>query len=175
MLAGATAGLAAVVLGGCGGVGRATHRIRLAAATAGDGVLLNQALAVEQRAIAAYTAAGPLLPGIQQQAARLFLSQELQHAGELRKLVKLTGAKAHDPEPRYDLGQPHGAAQLLELLHEVERQQLAAYLTVLPRVSSPELRRALAAIMANDAQHVSVLRALQGSSALAGPFPSAAQ
>ena len=140
-----------------------------------DVALLNRALAVEQRSIAAYTAAGPLLSGVAQHAAGRFLGQELQHAGELRRLIKNVGGKAHSPDAHYDFGQPRGQAQLIELLHTLEREQIAAYLYAIPRVSTPNLRQQLASILANDAQHVSVLRTEQGEPALAGPLISSTE
>lgn len=157
-------------LSGCGAV----RRIRVPAQTAGSDVeLLNRALAIEQRSIAAYTAAAPLLNGFGQKMAGQFLAQELQHAGELRKLVQQLGGQPHNPLGHYDLGRPRGRTQLLTLLHDLERQQIAAYLQAIPRMSTPVLRQALASVMANDAQHVTVLRGQQGITAMPAPFLSA--
>ena len=52
----------------------------------------------------------------------------------------------------------------------IERAQLAAYLDALPTLSQPKIRAAAAAILANDAQHVSVLRASMGLAPLPSPF-----
>jgi bacterioferritin (cytochrome b1) len=167
------AGLGVVALTGCG---RQRRRIRVPpGAVPSDVALLNAALAIEQRSIAAYTAAAPLLGGFGEKVAGQFLSQELLHAGELRKLIKDVGGQPHNPRPHYDFGHPRGRAQLLALLHDLERAQIGAYLHALPRVSTPALRQSLASIMANDAQHVTVLRAEQGMPALTGPFITATQ
>jgi bacterioferritin (cytochrome b1) len=164
----ATAGLA----GGCGGARRikATPQGRAA-----DVDLLNGVLAIEQRTIAAYTAAAPLLGGFGQKMAGQFLSQELLHAGILRKLVHDAGGQPHNPLGHYDFGRPRGRRQLLALLHDLEREQIAAYLHAIPRMSTPFLRQTLASVLANDAQHVTVLRAQQGIAALPGPFLTATE
>jgi hypothetical protein len=165
-------GVATVSLTGCG----ASHRLRVTPqGRAIDAELLNGVLAIEQRAIAAYTAAAPLLGGFGQKMAGQFLSQELLHAGILRKLVSDVGGQAHNPLGHYDLGRPRGSRHLLALLHELEREQIAAYLHVIPRMTTPFLRQTLASVLANDAQHVAVLRAQQGITALPGPLLSASE
>jgi hypothetical protein len=164
----ATAGLA----GGCGGAGPVKVAPRGRAA---DADLLNGALAIEQRAIAAYTAAAPLLGGFGQKMAGQFLSQELLHAGILRKLVHDAGGQPHNPLGHYDFGRPRGRRHLLALLHDLEREQIAAYLDAIPRMSTPFLRQTLASVLANDAQHVTVLRARQGIAALPGPLLTASE
>lgn len=172
------AGAGAAVLGGCGGSGP-----RAAAATTttpvipqrSDVELLNAALAIEQRTIALYEPTVPLLTGAARQAASLFLAQELQHAGELRKLILLTGAPAHQPNLHYDFTPPHTPRHLLTLLHQLEQEQIAAYITAIPRLSSPQLRQTVASILANDSQHVLVLRSELGVAAIPGPFISATE
>jgi rubrerythrin len=168
-------GAGTLLLSGCGG-SRPRPRAAPVLPEPSDVELINAALAVEQRAIALYEPSVPLLTGVAKQAASLFLGQELEHAGELRKLITQAGARAHNPKPHYDFGRPRGARHLLTLMHELERQQLAAYLWAMPRLSSPELRQILASIMANDAQHVLVLRAeLERSAAAPPPFLSASE
>jgi hypothetical protein len=174
LLAASAAGIGGLALAGCGG----QHKRRkhpVSGAGARDVELLNAALAIEQRSIAAYTAVGPLLTGVAQHAAGRFLGQELLHAGALRRLIKEVGGKAHDPLPHYDLGTPRGRSELLALLHGLEQQQIAAYLRAIPVVSTAHLRQALASILANDAQHVTVLRAEQGLTALTAPLVTSSQ
>ncbi len=165
----AVAGLA---LAGCGS--RAPIRVS-ADARELDVKLLNDALAIEQRSIAAYTVAAPLLGGFGSKMAGQFLGQELLHAGELRKLIKQVRGYAHSPLSHYDLGHPRGRDRLLALLHALEREQIGAYLAAIARISSPDLRQSLAPILANDAQHVTVLRAQQGLPAMTAPFVSASE
>jgi hypothetical protein len=162
---------AALVLGACGknshqpDVHKLPPELRRA-----DVELLNRALDLENKAIAAYTAGIPLLDGRAHAAAKNFLSQELSHAGELSGLIKQAGGKANPPKPSYDLGQPNNRTDVLRLLHELERAEIAGYLAALPYVSPGPVRAALAAILANDAQHVTVLRLRLGVDPLPGAF-----
>jgi hypothetical protein len=156
--AGAAAGAMLAIMG-CASRSRRpkVHKIPPAARNA-DVAILNQLLDREHRAIAAYTAAIPLLSSHVQDAAKQFLSQELTHAGELGGLIKQAGGNANKPQPSYDLGQPGSRKQLVELLHALEQAQIAGYVEAVPNVSPGSVRAALAAILANDAQHVVVLR-----------------
>lgn len=173
---GAAAG-AAVLLVACGG--RGSHRPRVETipppARAADLELLGQALEREHKAIAAYTAVIPLLSGGVQTAAMHFLDQELSHAGELSVLIKQAQGKAARPAPSYDLGRPRTRQDLLGLLHALEREQIAGYLQAIPIVSPGPVRAALAAILGNDAQHVSVLRLALGLDPAPSPFVTGAE
>jgi rubrerythrin len=163
-------GLGSLGLAGCGGA----KRLRVSPqAGSVDADLLNHALAIEQRSIAAYTAAAPWLDAYGQKMAAQFLAQELLHAGELRSLVRQVGGQPHEPLGHYDFGRAREPKQLLALLHDLERQQIAAYLNAIPRISDPSLRQSLASVLANDAQHVTILRAQQGTVAMSAPFLSA--
>ncbi len=55
---------------------------------------------------------------------------------------------------------------MLALLHQVEAAQIAAYLAALPNLAPAVVRRSVAAILANDAQHVAVVRAALGQPAV---------
>jgi ferritin-like protein len=171
-IGGATAVAAgAMFVSGCGS-GHAHGRVRpsLLPANEQDVAILNGALAIEQQAIAGFTAAGPLLSGAAQHAAGRFLGQELRHAGVLRSLVQRAGGVPHAPSPDYNLGHPQTRGQVLGLLRELEQTQIDAYLHAIPLVSSPALRATLASILANDAQHIAVLREVDGLPALDGAF-----
>ena len=131
--------------------------------------MLNGVLALERRAIAAYTAAIPLLEGHNRRAATEFLRQELLHAGRLIALITATGGPVAPRALSYNLGEPKDTRQILLLLHEVEQAQIAAYLDGVQRLSPGQIRAAAGSILADDAQHVSVLRAALGMQ----PVPSA--
>ena len=55
------------------------------------------------------------------------------------------------------------------LLHQLESTQIAGYLRAIPRLSPGPLRAEVASVLANDAQHISILRLAQD----ANPLPSA--
>ena len=130
-----------------------------------DVALLNHALDLEHAAIAAYTAGIPLLTGAAHAAAKHFLDQELDHAGEIAGLIKQAGGKGNKPQLSYDFGHPRTAADVLALLHRVEHVQLAAYLEMIPRLSPGSVRAAVSTVLANDAQHVAGIRATLGLAA----------
>jgi rubrerythrin len=120
--------------------------------------ILTRALDLERAAIDTYTAGIPLLSGRVLKAAKHFLEQELSHAGELSGLIKDAGGKPGKPKSSYALGHPRSAKEVLRLLHEVERAEIAYYLQSIPSLSTGPLRAAIAAIVGNDAQHLMILR-----------------
>ena len=138
-----------------------------------DVAILNGLLDIEHKAIAAYTAAIPLLTGHTQRAARDFLNDELNHASELNSLIARHGGKAVHAQPSYDLGAPQTKNAILELLVRVEHQQIAAYLGAIPLVAPGAMRASLAAIMGSEAQHIAIVRGALGRPPLTGPFVTA--
>ncbi len=165
---------ALAMLGGCGdqrsGGVRAELRAHPADARADLDILL-AALELERRTVSAYIAAIPLLPDSLVKGAKTFLSEELEHTGELITLVKVAGGKAPPRAESYDLGPPLQSDEaVVARLHSLERLQIASYLSWLPRLSPGPVRSAVSAILACDAQHVAVLRAAPGQPALASAF-----
>jgi hypothetical protein len=164
------AGAGAIVLAGCTGSTALRVKVRNGATVAPSDIgILNGLLDLENYAIAAYAAGIPLLHRPAARAAKQFLGQELAHAAALSDLVKRAHGKPSLPRAGYDLGHPGTALEVLALLHRLERAQLAAYLEMIPRLSGGRIRSAAAAIFANDAQHVSVLRSHLGLA----PVPAA--
>ncbi len=149
--------LSGVALAACGG----PHHPAVKPAgpvTAQDLVLLRGLLALERRTVAAYEAGIPLLDQDTAKDAQQFLGQELSHAGELTGLLKRAKVKPPPPPGSFHLGHPRTEADVLALLHRLEAAQLAAYLSAITEFSNGSLRAAAAAILANDAQHITVLR-----------------
>lgn len=148
-----------MLLAGCG---RTSSHARISrvppAVRDADVEALNRVLDLEHETIAAYTAGIPLLTGASRSAAQRFLGQELSHAGELSRLVRQAGGRAHRPQPSYDLGAPRNGDDILALLRRLEGDQIAAYIDVLPSLSPGAVRATLASILANEAQHISILR-----------------
>jgi hypothetical protein len=165
------AGAASILVAGCGHSSPSLHSqlTQSPPLAQADIDKLNHLLDLEHAAIAAYTAGTPLLAPDLTKAGALFLNDELAHAGQLIGLIKEAGGKANKPAPSYDLGRPRTSDDVLALLHELESAQLAAYLDTLPQLAPGKLRQQVVAVLANDAQHVSVLRASLGLA----PVPSA--
>lgn len=171
----AAGGAAALLIAACGGSGKvAAQTGTTTSATtpqfhSRDIDLLNHLLELEHITVAAYTAGIPLLAPAGRMAGQRFLTQELSHAGEVSGLVRQAGGVAVKAREGYDLGDPRNGDDVLRLLHELERSQIAAYLQAIPKISLASTRAALASVMANDAQHISVLRSQLGRQ----PVPSA--
>lgn len=163
LLATSVLALGAGTLAGCG-ASQKPHPPRHAPddVSPADVPVLNRLLDLEYYAIAAYTAAVPLLQGEAAKAAILFLNQELAHAGSLQVLIRRAGAIPNKQRPSYDLGHPTGTVQLIELMHHVERLQVAAYLELIPTLSGGHLKATASAIFSNDAQHLAILRSQLG-------------
>jgi hypothetical protein len=168
-------GGAAVLLSACGGSHHDVATQTTTTTTSGpinnpaDAAMLNHLLDLEHVGIAAYTAGIPLLTPAGRKDGQLFLNQEIAHAGEVGGLVKQVGGVPSKGKESYDLGHPRNGDDVLRLLHGIERAQVSAYLHAIPRVSLGSTRAALAAILGNDAQHISVLRLMLGRR----PIPSA--
>jgi hypothetical protein len=106
-------------------------------------------------------------------AAAQFLSQEIDHSLELKAIIKQAGGKPHRPAPAYDLGaSPRSRKDVLLILHALEQAQLVAYLEAVTVLTPGQLRAAAAAIFANEAQHLMVLRMELGQSPVPSPFVS---
>jgi hypothetical protein len=156
-------------LAGCGR-STATSRPKQGTPVArADVDLLNRLIDLEDHAVAAYAAAAPLLDPGPARAAKRFLQQELDHADGLARLVRDAGGKPRKPRASYDLGHPRTGEDILRVLHRIESAQLAAYLDAIPRLSPGPVRAMAAAFFANDAQHVSIVRAQLGLA----PVPAA--
>jgi hypothetical protein len=161
----------ALALAGCGG-SRLREQVRggtdVAAADVG---ILNGLLDLEYHAIAAYSAGIPLLhPADGGRAAKQFLGQELAHAVALQDLVRKAKGKPAKPRASYDLGSPRNAQEVLLVLHKLENDQLTAYLEMIPLLAPGKVRSAVAAIFANDAQHIAVLRSRLGQAPVPQPI-----
>jgi hypothetical protein len=106
-------------------------------------------------------------------AAQQFLDQELSHVSELAHLVRQAGLRPVKTSPTYELGHPKTKQDILRLLYGTETQLLGGYLWALPRLKVRGLRGAATAIMANHAQHSTILRFELGLDPVPDPFLSA--
>jgi len=179
LLGGAGAAVASALLcSACGAsadAGRAMLKHAPPPILALDVQILGVALELERRTVAAYTAGIPLLGRNDAKAAKQFLNEELQHTGQLLALIKAAGGVARPRAASYDIGGPPNGPGVLALLRELELAQISNYLNVIPKLSPGPVRAAVASILANDAQHVSILRLAQGLSAVPSPFVSGSE
>ena len=73
-------------------------------------------------------------------------------------LIKHAGGIPNQPQSSYALGHPQGARGILRLLDAVENTVISGFLQIVPDVAPGVVRAVLCSILANDEQHVTVLR-----------------
>jgi hypothetical protein len=125
---------------------------------AANAAIFNALIDAEYVAAAAYIAGIPLLSDHNLRAAKHFLAQEVSHITQLANLVTVAHGVPNGPRASYDLGRPRSETEVLELIHRSERVTIRAYLDAIPKLSPGASRAAAASILANEAQHVSVVR-----------------
>lgn len=157
------AGGSAMFLAACGedekNADTSTTSTGKGSAAEGDIAILNSALDLENMAVAAYTAGAALLKGEVLEVGKLFASQEQEHADGLAEAIKQLGGTANKPKMAEEYGFPKLASQedVLNFAVDLENTAVAAYIDALPKLSSPDLRGTAAAIVTNEAEHISVL------------------
>jgi Ferritin-like domain len=159
LLTGGAAVATAALLSACSGAKPLREKVR------GGGVILpadieplNTLLDVEHYAVAAYAAGIAFLHPPQSKAAIQFLAHELSHTVQLSDLIHRVKGKPNLPRASYDLGHPRNASDVMALLQRVEQTQIRTYLATLPRFQGGGSRAVAVSIMANDAQHLAMLR-----------------
>jgi hypothetical protein len=174
-----SAGAGAVAaLAGCDSITQATNptlsKIALKAIPS-DLPVLDGLLQLEYMAAFAYTAAAPMLNTADARTARQFLHHELAHITVLNALIESAHGKPSAQRSSYPLGRPKGNRGVLLMLRRVEAESIRAYLRALPRLSVGGVRGVAAAIMANEGQHISVLRTGLGLEAVPAALASGAE
>jgi hypothetical protein len=177
LLTGAVAAAGTVVLAGCGGSSvsagsdSTTGTSPSADASPRDVQLLTAALELERRTVDAYVACIPLLSSDNAKAAALWMSAEIQHTGALIGLIFQAGAKAQPRANSYNIGPaPSSQSQALARLASLEQLQISYYLRIIPRLQLSTARAAVSAILSSDAQHIALLRLVQGQTAVPSAF-----
>jgi hypothetical protein len=158
-----------VLLAGCGHSANQRQTKLPVVVTQSDLKLLNGLIDIEFHCATAYIAGIPMLSDHNLRLANRFLNQELSHIIELQSLVKAGHGLPPGYGSTYDLGQPKTATEVLQLFHRIEQLSIRAYLDALPRLSVGLIRAKVASILANEGQHVSIVRRNLGLD----PVPSA--
>jgi hypothetical protein len=167
----AASAVGAALLAGCKLQTPVTTTIAVPGAlTPADAMALAPALDAEHRGLAAYTAAIPLLPEPTARIARRILGHELNQTAALAEMIRKTGVHPAGLAPSYDLGHPRNAREVLQLLHGIERAQVAAYLRAIPKLTPGPARATVASILAADAQHLALIRRSLGQNPAPQPF-----
>lgn len=154
-VAGAT-GSAALLLGACGDEGSEPSVEDQAEA-------LNDALALELRAVATYAAAPRFLSGDPLETMERFAAQEREHVDALGRAIEELGATPVEPESErahrdeLSLTELEAEDDFLNFAVDLENAAIAVFGSAANRVASPELRRTLFSVIATEAEHLSVL------------------
>jgi hypothetical protein len=162
----------ALALAGCGSTATGKQAVKTTSPPVRrqDIEILERALDLERRTVAAYIACIPLLTRLQRKAFREFLNEELQHTGELASLIKAAGAIAPPRADSYPIGHASDGPGALAILHSLEALQISSYLDWIPRLSPGPVRAAVASILNVDAEHLAMVRLSQGQNPVPGPF-----
>lgn len=108
-------------------------------------------------------------------AAELFRSQKRQHAAALTALLEGLGGTVPAPPRPEDLpglSEVKTEPQFLSFAVGLENNSIAASIDALMNVGATQTYRPITEIMANDGQHLVVLRQALGSNPVPSAFPS---
>jgi hypothetical protein len=174
--------LLATLVVGCGGsggsdpaTGPANARevdAHAAARSSPDADVLNTVLARQEAAVEAFGHVIPALPPRFAHMAAYFRAQEGEHVDAVLKAMR--GAKiAAEPSPEtIDLGEPGSDRERLVFLYEVESATIDEELSAISKLETTSTSQLLASTVANQAQHLTLLRQALGAGPLAAvPVP----
>jgi len=157
-------GSSAVFLTACGGQGsggandqNSDQNSDVSEPGSGDVALLNAALDLENTAVAAYTAGAPLLKGDALAYGKQFLEHEQEHVAGLTQAIKDLGGRPNRKKESYEFPELRTQSDVLKFAVDLENTAVAAYIDVMPKLNGPDLRATAAAIVTNEAEHISVL------------------
>ena len=163
LLALATAVALAAALGACGGDGDASAAEEEKAA---DIAILNEVLGRQLSAVDAYDVVLPGLHGEALAAARFFRAQEQEHVDSIVKALRGLGGRAEPQPEEIDTEGLKIEADRLRFLYELESATIDAELDAIPNLTETWPRTLLGTTVANQAQHLVLLRRALGAKPL---------
>ena len=168
----------AAVLAGCGGGGSSTSTATEAASTRAapapspDAEALNEVLARQEGAVAAYAKVIPHLAPRLAQMASYFRAQEQEHVDAVIKALRGIEAPAVAVPEEIESGELKTDEERLVFLYEVEAATIDEELSAISKLEAPWPRSLLASTVADQAQHLTLLRQALGAGPLASvPAP----
>jgi hypothetical protein len=159
-LAGVLAGLAAC-LAACGG-GEDGSTVDPEA----DAAVLNEVLGRQQAAVAAYGEALPALRGADLAMARRFRVQEQEHVDATTKTLRGLEEPADPVEETIEAGDLRSGEEALDFLYRLESATIDAELNAVSRLTVGWTRPLVAAMAANQAQRLVLIRRALGATPL---------
>lgn len=155
-----TALAASAALAACGNGGGSTT---VASDKAADAEVLNVVLGRETVAIDAYGQVLPLLDGGERASAQRFRAQEQEHLDAVVKALRGLGEKAEPQEETIEADGLGSRKEALEFLYEMESISIDYGLHAISQLTEPWPRSLLGSIVANQAQHLVLLRRALGA------------
>ena len=173
--------LIAGILAGCGGGGSSTATSSAAAATtpdpsreeSADAAILDTVLARQEAAVEAFRHVGPALPPRLAHMAAYFRAQEQEHVDAVLKALRGLNSPAEPTVEPFDTSGLKSDRERLVFLYEVESATIDEELSAISKLEASWPRSLLASTVANQAQHLGLLRQALGAGPLAsvpGPF-----
>jgi len=151
----------ASTLAACGGGGDSSSAA--AAEAAADGEVLNQVLGRQEAAVIAYADA---LRGIGEpflRIARQFQAQEEEHVDATLKALRGVGALPEPEAEEIPRGRLRARRDYLRFLYELESGTIEEESAAVAELASSAARTTIAATIANQAQHLVLLRRALGA------------
>lgn len=145
---------------------------------AADVEVLENILIRQNAAVGAYGATIPGLPPRQRPMAEWFRAQEQEHVDATTKAIRGLGGRIDAPADEIDPGEPQSARDRLTFLYEVESATIDDELAAISKLSATDPRSVLASTVANQAQHLVLIRRALGARPLAAipaPFENGTQ
>jgi hypothetical protein len=158
----AAVALLALALSGCGSSGGTTTAVPDKAV---DAEILNALLARELAVARAYGGVSSQLRGADLAMASRFRAQEEEHADAVLRALRGLGAKAEAEEEEIEAEGLRTRADVLDFLYEVESVSIDDGLRAVANLTSQ--RSLVGSIVANQAQHLVLLRRALGAAPLA--------
>jgi hypothetical protein len=134
--------------------------------TEGDARVLNEILARQLAAVEAYAGAMPALRGKDLALAREFRAQEQEHVDATTKTLRGIDAEADPPNETIEAGELDTRRDAFEFLYELESATIDAELSAVAKLTIAWPRPLLAAMAANQAQRLVLIRGALGASPL---------
>lgn len=177
--------LLALAIAACGGGGDgATVTVTETTAAApevdeaGDAEVLGEVLNRQSGAVVAYERALPHLQGERRSTALLFLAQEQEHVDGLLQVFRALGEPAQAEPETIEARGVKTELDYVRFLYELENATIELELATLGKLTSPTARTTLVTTIANQAQHLVLLRRSLGASvaeSVPSPFESGAE
>jgi hypothetical protein len=162
------------ILAGCGGGGSSAATGTEVASTqpSADAAILNSVLARQEDAAAAYSKVIPELSPALGKRALYFRRQEQEHIDATIKAMRGLKIPAEPNLEPIEPGELKSDREVLLFLYEVESATIDEELSAISRLEASWPRSLLASTVANQAQHLTLLRQALGEGPLASvPAP----